>query len=160
METAEACLPREDRRGRWRASGFAARQWAIEHPHEYALIFGTPVPGYEAPDATIAAASRITKVLATIVDDAFVGTPPLSEDDIAQRTLEWPMVATVMPNVPPAVTVRAIIAWTQLFGAISFEIFGHYEGVVRDTTQMFAATIDEMAALVGLTRPDKNSAAR
>ncbi len=24
--------------------------WAIANPHEYALVYGTPVPGYEAPE--------------------------------------------------------------------------------------------------------------
>ena len=149
VEVAESVVPRDDRRQRWRVGSLAARAWAKAHPHEYGLIFGTPVPGYVAPEATIAAATRITKVLATIVDDAYEGHVPTT-DEVVERTLEWPLVSTVMPCVPPSVTVRAIIAWTQLFGAISFEIFGHYEGIVRDLDLMFAATIEEMADLVGL----------
>lgn len=156
VEAAESVVARADRRERWRVSGFAARAWAKGHPHEYGLIFGTPVPGYVAPEATIAAASRITKVLATIVDDAYDGQGP-TPDSVVERALEWPMVATVMPNVPAPVTARAIIAWTQLFGAISFELFGHYDGVVRDLDLMFALTIDEMAAFVGLPASSRHA---
>ncbi len=31
---------------RFRATGLAYRQWALDYPHRYLLIFGTPVPGY------------------------------------------------------------------------------------------------------------------
>ena len=40
-------------RDRWLAACHAIRGWALEHPHEYALIYGSPVPGYRAPEATI-----------------------------------------------------------------------------------------------------------
>lgn len=32
--------------GRWVAVASAVRTWAPAHPHEYALIYGSPVPGY------------------------------------------------------------------------------------------------------------------
>lgn len=34
---------------RWTAVCRAVRTWAVAHPHEYALIYGSPVPGYTAP---------------------------------------------------------------------------------------------------------------
>src|SRR6185437_16774203 len=49
-EAASAEPP--DARGRWRAACGAVRNWARAHPHEYALIYGSPVPGYQAPQAT------------------------------------------------------------------------------------------------------------
>ena len=39
----------------------AARAWALAHPHEYALIYGSPVPGYAAPRDTVAPASRLAR---------------------------------------------------------------------------------------------------
>ena len=30
-------------------TGLAYRRWGLENPELYALIFGTPIPGYEAP---------------------------------------------------------------------------------------------------------------
>src|SRR3954463_4448150 len=38
---------------RWSALGHAARGWAVGRPHEWALLFGSPVPGYAAPGDTI-----------------------------------------------------------------------------------------------------------
>src|ERR1700734_3312099 len=51
-------VPAADVRGRWRAVCGAIRAWALAHPHEYALIYGSPVPGYQAPEATIGPAAR------------------------------------------------------------------------------------------------------
>ena len=42
----------------------AVRAWALANAHEYALIYGSPVPGYAAPEATIVPASRVPLVLA------------------------------------------------------------------------------------------------
>jgi len=58
-----------DIRGRWRACCHAVRDWALAHPHEYALIYGSPVPGYQAPQETIASAIRVPAVLGRLLAD-------------------------------------------------------------------------------------------
>ena len=58
-EAASAGRPAADIRGRLAATCHAVRDWALAHPHEYALIYGSPVPGYQAPQATIAPATRV-----------------------------------------------------------------------------------------------------
>ena len=50
-----------------------------------------------------------------------------------------------MGGVPPQVAVRALIAWTQLFGMVSFELFGHFVNVVNDNAEFF----DQAMRLVG-----------
>lgn len=52
VEKAESAVAREERLGRFLAICHAVRGWALAHPHEYALIYGTPVPGYAAPEDT------------------------------------------------------------------------------------------------------------
>src|SRR5437762_4907188 len=69
-ETAEAAVARADLAGRWSAVCGAVRGWALANPNEYALIYGTPVPGYTAPPATIAPAARVSSVLLGILADA------------------------------------------------------------------------------------------
>src|SRR5258705_96695 len=70
VEEAEAAVPREALTARWMAVCNAVRQWALAQPHEYALIYGSPVPGYKAPQATVAAAVRAVTVLGRILQDA------------------------------------------------------------------------------------------
>src|ERR671928_176664 len=55
---------------RWLAVCRAVRRWARAHPHEYALLYGSPVPGYRAPRDTVPAASRVGALLGTILGDA------------------------------------------------------------------------------------------
>ncbi|MFC6932625.1 TetR/AcrR family transcriptional regulator [Actinomadura yumaensis] len=70
-ETAAREVPRDGFRARWRAVCEAVRAWAVENPHEYALVYGSPVPGYQAPDATIGSAARVPAALFGIVRDAW-----------------------------------------------------------------------------------------
>src|SRR5262245_42734075 len=69
VERAESTVDRADLVGRWRAACRAVRAWARATPHEYALIYGSPVPGYRAPQDTIGPAARPTAVLSAIVRD-------------------------------------------------------------------------------------------
>src|SRR5450755_1622651 len=69
-ESAERLMDRTDRAGRWLACCHAVRDWALSHPHEYALLYGSPVPGYAAPQDTVRAATRVTAVLTRILADS------------------------------------------------------------------------------------------
>ncbi len=51
----------------WVAACHAIRGWARSNPHEYALIYGSPVPGYRAPEATVGPAARVPLLFAGIV---------------------------------------------------------------------------------------------
>ena len=63
VEKADGACRRDDYAGRWLAASRAVRTWALAHPHEYALVYGSPVPGYQAPQQTIGPASRVAAVL-------------------------------------------------------------------------------------------------
>ena len=54
-------------RDRWLAACHAIRDWARANPHEYALIYGSPVPGYRAPEATIGPAARVPLAFAVLL---------------------------------------------------------------------------------------------
>ena len=66
-EAQEAAVARGDLAGRWSAVCAAVRGWALANPNEYALIYGTPVPGYIAPPTTIASAARVSSVVLGIL---------------------------------------------------------------------------------------------
>jgi AcrR family transcriptional regulator len=157
-EAAEAAVARTDLAGRWSAVCRAVRGWALANPNEYALIYGTPVPGYVAPPATIAPAARVSKVLLGILADAAAERPPptIAEDDVppgAQRALA-PARSTVGPEVPEALLQRGLMAWAALFGTVSFELFGQLHGMVGDQPgdreAFFAESVRRWAAQVGI----------
>jgi AcrR family transcriptional regulator len=155
VETADAGQPRSDLRGRWRAVCHSARNWAVAGPHEYALIYGSPVPGYRAPQETIAPASRAGLILGRLLADAWASHaisevpagPPMSSRLAGQATT---LAAAIAPAVPGPVVLRGLIAWTQLFGMISFELFGQFVGVVDPSDDFFSHAVEQMADFAGL----------
>jgi AcrR family transcriptional regulator len=176
-EAADAGVARADVRGRWRAVCGTIRAWARADPHEYALIYGSPVPGYQAPQATVASAIRVVRVLGGILVDAgAVGPdaegsrvlpPPLASPLPAVRpaVMPWPpapplpsplaeqaagVAGAIAPGVPGPVVARALIAWTQLFGMISFELFGQFVGSIEPADPFVAYTAEQMADFIGL----------
>ncbi|MFB7713646.1 TetR/AcrR family transcriptional regulator [Streptomyces sp. NPDC056105] len=139
---------------RWVTVSEAVRAWALAHPHEYALIFGSPVPGYTAPMTTVPAASRVGLLFFGIVRDAHQGRgiaePPLPE---GLRPEAERLGADLAPDLPPAVVAALVAAWAQLFGLIGFELFGQFNRVVEDRATFFTHAATQLAHGVGLVLP-------
>ncbi|MET9015037.1 TetR/AcrR family transcriptional regulator [Streptomyces olivaceoviridis] len=138
---------------RWIAVCEAVRDWALGHPHEYALIYGSPVPGYSAPETTVPAAARVGMVFIGIVRDAHEG-PGLSELSLPAdlRPEGARMAADFAADVPPEAAVALVAAWAQLFGLIGFELFGQFNRVVEDRETFFRHAAGRLAEGVGLGR--------
>jgi AcrR family transcriptional regulator len=160
-EEAESAAPRGDLRARWRATCRGVRAWALAHPHEYTLIYGSPVPGYAAPETTIGPASRVGEVLCRLVaSEVTRGTVDVSPDGSGADATLAPGIRERMGLPPaggegdattgPSLGARAIQAWTALFGLISFELFGHTNNVVVDHDAFFDDAVERLATLVGL----------
>ncbi|SDX16309.1 regulatory protein, tetR family [Amycolatopsis xylanica] len=147
----EADQPQADLVGRWAAVWHAVREWALAHPHEYALIYGSPIPGYQAPQDTIAPAARVALVLAGIVREADI-EPPRSHVPLPQvlRDQAEQLNAALQGELEPITVTRLLIAWTQLFGMLSFELFGQYVGSVDPADAFFVHTAEQMAEFIGL----------
>jgi AcrR family transcriptional regulator len=158
-ETAAAALPPADGRARWASACRAVRAWALANPHEYALLYGSPVPGYRAPEATIGPASRTPLAFLHILRDAaasgHVRNPPAGAPGDSLLTGQAAALAAVLaepgvPGLPADALVRAVIAWTQLFGMLSFELFGQLAGSFEPADALFDHAVATMAAFVGL----------
>jgi AcrR family transcriptional regulator len=139
---------------RWLAVCRAVRDWARRHPHEYALLYGSPVPGYRAPKDTVPAASRVGVVLGRILGDAArSGALPEAGGERDPALISDDAVAVLggdHPALDEAVRVRALLAWSSLYGTISFELFGHFVGSVEDGDRYFDRVMGDLAGLIGL----------
>ena len=136
---------------RWHALAAAIRTWALANPHDFALAYGSPVPGYRAPADTIAPAQRVAfAALSLVVDAVEAGevdttkahVPRTTRSDLAR------MRDLAAPGVPDEVLARALAAWTQLFGHISFELFGQLENVITDRDAFFTHQVRATADFV------------
>jgi AcrR family transcriptional regulator len=144
---------------RWPAVPRALREWALARPHEWGLIFGTPVPGYEAPRDTVVPYARVAAaMMRPVVDAAAAGRLPTDDDvaaDVATvpealRAAVAPVAEGLLPELPVATVVRAIQAWTTIVGLISLEVFGHWRNTILDPGQLFDATVRDVAGAIGL----------
>ncbi|WP_326566903.1 TetR/AcrR family transcriptional regulator [Amycolatopsis rhabdoformis] len=151
-EAAEKADPGDgDPRTRWHAVWQATRAWAKAHPHEYALIYGSPIPGYEAPRDTVVPAARVAQALAKVLIEADPHEPAVTAPMSAVLRAQAEGLAKELGTQAPAeVVTRLIGAWTQLFGAISFELFGQYVGSVDPSDAYFEHLTGQMADFVGL----------
>jgi len=165
VEKADAAWPAEDYAGRWLAACRAVREWALAHPHEYALVYGSPVPGYQAPEHTIGPASRAATVLGKIIGDAHravaAGAPGPATERASGTVPGSPVPESFVPDatrlrdailagVPDEVAAGALIAWSGLFGLVSFELFGQFENVITDRAAFFDHAATRLGLLTGL----------
>ncbi|MFD0685436.1 TetR/AcrR family transcriptional regulator [Actinomadura fibrosa] len=154
VERADAAAPADDFGGRWLAVCRAVRTWALANPHEYALLYGSPVPGYQAPQDTVSPAVRDTVVYARIVTEAHAAgaldpagpVPPMPCELAADAARGRRAVAM---DVPDDVVVRALTAWTGLFGTVGFELFGQFDTVVVERGAYFDHSMTLLGRLVG-----------
>lgn len=167
VDAAVARVAGADFAGRFQALGRALRGWAIREPARYALLFGSPVPGYRAPaERTTGPGTRVIRGLIAIFDAAWragalrvepaaeaanavrapaPAVPPLLASDLAAIREEFGLA------LPDGLLARGALVWTSLFGAISFEIFGQYgEGTFAARDALFEHHLQVLAGVAGL----------
>jgi len=159
-EASEAAAPRADLAGRWSAICHAVRSWAMANPNEYALIYGSPVPGYVAPPDTVGPASRVSNLLVRImIDGTGDATGDATGDGYGEvsagcRAALAPLRAALPVPVPDATVQSGLMAWAGLFGLVSFELFGQFTNVIGDEPgerdAFFAECVTRWAAQLGL----------
>jgi AcrR family transcriptional regulator len=144
---------------RWLEVPRAARRWALERPHEWALIFGTPVPGYEAPEDTVEPYARAAGAMARAVaeaqsagrlrSDGSTGGGTDTDTDELRQSLA-PIAEGLSLDLPVPMMVRFVQAWATVVGVISLEIFGHWRNTILDPEAFFEAAARNLAADLGL----------
>jgi hypothetical protein len=159
VEAAHDDVDQADLDGRWRAVGHALRDWARAHPHEYALVYGSPVPDYRAPaDRTNEAGTRVQALLVRLLadarragrlSDAAATFAPGSQDlaeGAAGRLVEDPFFAAA--ELDAASVMAGLAAWTLLLGTVTTELFEQLGDTVADPDAYFAYMLDVAGRLV------------
>lgn len=120
------------------------RQWALDDPQRYFLIFGTPVPGYRAPEDTTRISSEIMAVILDALSTAeqAYDTPPSPLEAHLEQHRAW---AGGHP-APPSTLHRALTFWTRLHGVLSLELAGHFTGMGFDPAQLYNAETEALTA--------------
>jgi AcrR family transcriptional regulator len=140
---------------RWGAVPRAMRAWALARPHEWGLLFGSPVPGYQAPEETVVPYARLAGALVKPVVEAQRGgrlanVPRSGQPSVAMAAALAPVQEALLPDAAVATVLGALQAWVTVVGAISLELFGHWRNTVLDPELFFEATVADTARSVGL----------
>jgi AcrR family transcriptional regulator len=114
------------------AAGLAFRAWAVAEPARYALLYGSPVPGYAAPaELTTEPGTRVVRTLTRLVGEGVArgevagsGAVPVT-DPVLAGDLEAIAEGTAL-DAGPDVVARAVAVWVVLVGQTSLEVFGQY----------------------------------
>jgi AcrR family transcriptional regulator len=136
---------------RWTTLCGTVRRWAIDHPHEWALLYGTPIPGYAAPADTIDPAGLAPLAFLRVVADGVAAGAVVSSPTTLPRSVRSDFARLrddAALDVPDDVLARALSAWASLFGAVNFELFGHLHNVITDTAAYFDVQMRAVGAVL------------
>jgi AcrR family transcriptional regulator len=165
MEAAAAAVPAGRHAERLLAAFGAFRQWGLEHPTEFALIFGSPIPGYHAPERTRPAGERYTGLLLRLLAEAHHAgaVRPERLDLHVPPALERQLLAfrarQGVADLPVPVLAFALSAWARLHGVVALEVFGHLRPAVGDGAPLFDQEVGAVMRQAGL-RPRRARPAR
>ena len=157
-EYSQRELPADDLVARFAAVCRAVREWALAHPHEYSLVFGSPIPDYDAPEETVPAAYRVPAVLGGILVDAAKRRGSGRRREVAlseagRKAIE-PALSLFGQQVAPERMQAGLMVWMGIFGVVSFELYGHEYGSVGESLEdrgaFFESCIAVWAAQIGI----------
>ncbi|MGV0746422.1 TetR/AcrR family transcriptional regulator [Mycolicibacterium sp. XJ870] len=108
----------------------AARRWAISQPARWALLYGSPVPGYQAPaERTVGPGTRVVGAVFAAVADGIAAGDIVATNSSASQPLSADFdrlrAEFGFPGDDGAVA-KCFVLWAGLVGAISLEVFGQY----------------------------------
>lgn len=147
--------PDSDHIARWRAYAHAVRDWALHNPADFALIYGTPLPGYQAPEgATRPAARRYFEVPMRVIAGAVIsGSIDLERSHLQYEPKVNPALVSAWnaAGVPMDARVIAVMigAAILLQGHITYELFGHYNWLESDLDEVWAGNLNAMMITMG-----------
>lgn len=124
-------------------------EWGAANPADFALVYGTPVSDYRAPEETIEPAGSVVAPFLEVIGAAEVSgqAAPVA----VARPLSQQASPFVGGGLSPDGVTATITALTLLVGALNLHIGGHYVGSF-DPFEEYAAHLAERAAdLAGLT---------
>lgn len=137
----------------------AHRQWTRDSPSDFALIFGTPVPGYQAPaPVTGPAAGRygavMAKVYAAAVDSGAADPARAEVPESIQLGEAFSSLLEGTPSTyPPRQAGIVMNAWASIIGFLMVETFGSLSTLIQDPDQLFDAHVRTVLLGMGF-RPE------
>jgi AcrR family transcriptional regulator len=137
--------PDRGARARLEELGRAYRSWALAQPHRYRLLFGPPLPGYDAhAQRLVEAAQASMAVLIEVLHGLGDPAAPPPGPPLASQLSAWTHQHSL--EADPATALHAVLAWSRLHGFVSLEIAGNYASMSIDPDQVFEIQLATLTA--------------
>jgi AcrR family transcriptional regulator len=140
-------VPDDNPRGRFAALARAYRRWALAEPHRYRLLYGPPLPGYEAHAQRLVEASRAVMNVLLEVLRGFAASAAEPSRPLASELTAWARRHGF--RIDAATALRAVLVWSQLHGIVSLEIAGNFASMSIDADQLFEIQLAAITATLG-----------
>jgi len=153
IDAAEiAVQPRDDYRNRIRAVFGAQREWALANPQSWALLFGSPVPGYVEPHEVCDAANRFVDVVVRIVAELLASGRTVEKPPTAMIPRPGSLVpaAGLGGAIPDWQIAAGVAAYAWMCGAITAELRGTFVDFVADNEAIYFSEVDHWITELGL----------
>jgi AcrR family transcriptional regulator len=157
---ADAQVHASDYGARMLATTLAYRAWALANPTDFLLIFGTPIPGYDAPpDPTNAAVRRAFSVFLRILQAAYAAEalrpPPEHERQAARQSLgRQTLDAEAEIAIAPVVNYTGMACWARMHGLVILEVTQHLQPGIADTAAFYHSEMIATLKAIGLNPHD------
>jgi AcrR family transcriptional regulator len=142
------------------AGSRAFRRWSLDHPREFALVFGSPLPGIDLnhPDVADKCGQEFMGVFLELYLELWQKKPfrvpaPADIDPSLLAQLERFGDATGVP-LPAGAILSFAYCWVRLYGMVSMEVYGHLSWVLDDAEPLFDMMLREILPVLGLDGPD------
>ncbi|MFB7719687.1 TetR/AcrR family transcriptional regulator [Nocardia sp. NPDC056100] len=140
----------------WRTLCLATRHWSLNHPADFALINGTPIPGFEArPEDTGPAAGRLLTLVSSgylaaiasgAADPSATQVPPLTAGPLLKSLL----ATDSLPDTPiPGIILNG---WASILGFIAAEVFGSLTSLIANPDALFDAHLRTVMQGMGFSQ--------
>ncbi len=134
----------------------AFRTWSIQHPAEFTLLFGSPIPGVDVAEDSPEhhQARRFGQAFGSLFAEMWETQPfpvPRSIDPGMRATLEMYSEHVGVPLPPEAIAVF-LSCWVRLYGAVTMEVFGHVSFAMNDAEPLFESELRGLTDRLGLTQ--------
>lgn len=175
LEAARDAEPAADTPGRLLAASRAFRHWALGHPREFGLLFGSPIPGVliaeKRPDGatgngvpTEDPGLRFGRVFGDLVARIYQERPfPVLADEemdppLRAQLARWSDALPV--PLPLGVAQVFLSCWIRLYGMVSMEVFHHLKFALADAGPMFESELRDLARVLGVPDRDRSPGSR
>jgi AcrR family transcriptional regulator len=146
---ARDAVPASNVTGRLKAIGIAYRTWAHTYPQRYQLIFGTPIPGYEAPlMEVLPSAARSLNALVSVVEQLRV-TGKLNITSFPEVKGEYKVSFETWKKYGGDVDMLsmsvAMVIWSRVHGIVSLEIANNLPPFGANGDELYLFELDSIA---------------